>query len=355
MLTRATGISSRDSIDAAEVNRSLHGTRLSGLVHHLPVVDSTNRLALEAAAAGETDGAWIADEQTAGRGRGGHTWHSAPGEGLYVSMLFTPALTTTAAVQLSLAAGLAAQEAIESVAGITVDLRWPNDLVTYGQERSRKLGGILVETAAAPVTAAHPGLVRHVVIGIGINVSHRVVSAGAGRHGLFPASSKAGAPPPRQPLLLALLERVDWNVRQLELARDSEGGGNGPCAAPIRLHVDSRETCPCWRRRRLYWRHSRSGYPRIPARPDRRWHPAHGSLGRRTRALNLQAAFDPSPVKRARGTFQPRSQPTLDAARSRYRQQQYRYGPVPPRQPKGHAQFPGCGLAHHHALQADPG
>lgn len=210
-----------DSIDPVEVNEALRGTRLSGCVYHLPSVDSTNRLGLEAATQGETIGAWVADEQTAGRGRGGHSWHSAPGEGLYVSALFAPRMEATAAIQLSLVAGLAAQEAIESVAGITVDLRWPNDLVTYGQERSRKLGGVLVETALAAPGPQNRSQLRHAVIGIGINVSHAA----------FPpelvelASSlrlEGWRCPDRQQLLIALLDRLDHNVRQLE--QDAQAG-----------------------------------------------------------------------------------------------------------------------------------
>lgn len=208
-------IAERDPINVAEVNGALEGSRLRGAVRCVAVVDSTNRLALEAAATGETLGVWVADEQTAGRGRGGHHWHSAPGDGLYVSLLYTPALHAAEALKLSLAAGLAAQEAIESVARITVDLRWPNDLVTYGQAPSRKLGGVLVETAIEPETPQNLARLRHAVIGIGINVSHRA----------FPPDLEETASslllegwrqPDRQALLIALLERVDWNVGQLE-------------------------------------------------------------------------------------------------------------------------------------------
>jgi BirA family biotin operon repressor/biotin-[acetyl-CoA-carboxylase] ligase len=102
----------------------------------------------------ENGTAVVADEQTAGIGRHGHTWHSERGVGLYVSIV----LRLPAAPVLTLALGVAAAEAIESVAGLRVDLRWPNDLML----RERKAGGILVETATAAVVA-----------GIGINVNQR--------------------------------------------------------------------------------------------------------------------------------------------------------------------------------------
>ena len=120
----------------------LGGDGFAGRVLHFPSVGSTNVLALEAAQAGR-GGVSVADEQTAGRGRGGHGWHSAYGDGLYVSALVTPALPMTMALWLSLATGLAAQAAIAEVTGLEVDIRWPNDLLLDG----RKCGGILVESA----------------------------------------------------------------------------------------------------------------------------------------------------------------------------------------------------------------
>ncbi len=86
---------------------------------------------------------WFADEQRAGRGRGDHAWHSAAGEGLYVSVLLRPPMPAARLPLLPLAAGLAAADAIRAVAGLNVDLRWPNDLLMG----PRKAGGILVEAA----------------------------------------------------------------------------------------------------------------------------------------------------------------------------------------------------------------
>lgn len=218
-----------NTIDAAEVNAALHHTRFSGNVLHFSEVGSTNDLALAAAQNGAHFGAWVADAQTAGRGRGGHSWHSAPGDGLYVSALFTPDLPASAALpsRLSLTAGLAAWEAIREVTGITVDVRWPNDLVTRPESvaRSRKLGGILAEAAMAAPDAAHPTL-RYAVIGIGINVAHRS----------FPADLRELASslylegwqvPDRQPLLIALLSRLDSLMQEQELGAARANIGSG--------------------------------------------------------------------------------------------------------------------------------
>src|ERR1700761_7400040 len=155
-----------DTIDTVSVGRAIELLPISGPVTWLPLTGSTNQLALEAAQAGARRGIWLADEQTAGGGRSGHSWHSTRGDGLYVSVLVTPELPLDRALWLSLATGLAAQQAILATTGIRIDLRWPNDLLCG----SRKLGGILVESSVAnALTATSVGL-RYAVLGVGINV-----------------------------------------------------------------------------------------------------------------------------------------------------------------------------------------
>jgi len=157
------------TFDLNKVEAGLAGTSFAGRLHHLPSASSTSTLALEAAQAGERTGVWIADKQTAGRGRGGHSWHSVAGDGLYVSALVTPALPLTMALLISLATGLAAKQAIREAANFEIDIRWPNDLMAHG----KKCGGILVETAVAPATdTGVEAALRYAVIGIGINLNH---------------------------------------------------------------------------------------------------------------------------------------------------------------------------------------
>lgn len=214
-----------NTIHAAEVNAALAHTRLGGSVRHFPEVESTNDLALQAAQSGAQYGVWVADAQTAGRGRGGNAWHSAPGDGLYVSALFSPRLPATA-FQLSLAAGLAAWDAIREVTGLTVDIRWPNDLVTRDARGSRKLGGILVESAVSPASARKPAMLRYAVVGIGINVAHRSLPQGLSTKAtsLFLEGWQL---PDRQPLLVALLANLDVNIRKLEDAWAGTDDGPG--------------------------------------------------------------------------------------------------------------------------------
>ncbi len=158
------------AFDLASLEAEIAGTSFAGSIHYLPSTPSTNTLALEAAQQGAVTGVWVADEQTAGRGRGGHTWHSAPGDGLYVSILTRPRLFGADALKLSLAAGLAAKSAIADTCGIDIDLRWPNDLMLDDPDGTqKKLGGILTESSMEGGT---PAALAYAVIGIGINLNH---------------------------------------------------------------------------------------------------------------------------------------------------------------------------------------
>ena len=199
------------TIDAAAVARAIELLPLSGPVTWLPVTGSTNQLALEAAQAGARRGIWVADEQTAGRGRGGHSWHSTRGDGLYVSVLVTPELPLDRALWLSLATGLAAQQAILAAAGIRIDLRWPNDLLSGG----RKLGGILVESSVANAVAGASASLRYAVLGVGINVHHCGFPPEIASLATSLRLERAGGVG-RQALLIAFLRALDRELDELD-------------------------------------------------------------------------------------------------------------------------------------------
>ena len=155
---------SPEVFDLAALAAALAGTVFAGRLHFAPVTDSTNADALDAARRAEPHGSvYFADEQLAGRGRGDHAWESVAGEGLYLSVLLRPRIPANRLPLIPLAAGLAAAEAIRSVARLAVDLRWPNDLLIG----ARKAGGILVESKTEGSRAGY------VVVGIGINVHQR--------------------------------------------------------------------------------------------------------------------------------------------------------------------------------------
>ncbi|HZR26464.1 MAG TPA: biotin--[acetyl-CoA-carboxylase] ligase [Vicinamibacterales bacterium] len=133
--------------------------RLGTEAYYFPSIGSTNDFA-----ASLPEGAVVvADEQTAGRGRRGHTWFSPAGSGLYVSVVLAPRLSIDprrATAILTLAAGVGISEGIDLATGLRVDLKWPNDLFVG----PRKLGGILAEASVSG------DAIGTVVLGFGINV-----------------------------------------------------------------------------------------------------------------------------------------------------------------------------------------
>ncbi|HET9949901.1 MAG TPA: biotin--[acetyl-CoA-carboxylase] ligase [Longimicrobiales bacterium] len=162
-------------------------------------IGSTNDRALElleSAARGGKDAAAargavvvLAEEQTAGRGRRGARWHSAPGAGLWMSV----GLRGTAAAHLPLRVGLAAAQALEAVApGARVGIKWPNDLVIGG----RKVGGVLCESA--------PG---GVVAGVGINLAAPPGGWPEGVEGLATSLQDEGFKPVRRSDLAGRISR----------------------------------------------------------------------------------------------------------------------------------------------------
>jgi|SRR4051812_448782 BirA family biotin operon repressor/biotin-[acetyl-CoA-carboxylase] ligase len=171
-------------------------------VHHFEVAGSTNQIALECATCGDPEGTVvIADQQTSGRGRGGHSWSSDPG-GLYLSVILRPNFLAKDALFLSLAAGLAVREAIQQSTNTTIDLRWPNDVMLPPSHGEKKIGGILAELAS------EGDVLKHVVLGIGLNLNQTrfpaELSGAVSSLRLF-----TGAEVAKEAVLAALLESLD--------------------------------------------------------------------------------------------------------------------------------------------------
>jgi len=144
------------------LREGLKGGIFGKRMYHFFKTDSTNRVGMELGYAGEPEGAVIlAEEQSAGRGRAGRSWHSERGTGIYVTLLLRPKLAPVQAPLLTMMAGLSAHAAIQAQTGLAIDLKWPNDLMVG----TRKLGGILTEMHA------DPSQVKFVIVGIGINVN----------------------------------------------------------------------------------------------------------------------------------------------------------------------------------------
>jgi len=167
---------------------------------------STNTLALEAAATGAPEGTvFLSEQQTDGRGRGDHQWHSAQSTGIYCSVILRPHLPPSEVLVLTLAAGLAVESAVKEVdSHVLPDLKWPNDLLMNG----KKFCGILTEMSAEAMR------VRHIVVGIGINVNQREFPADLEQTATSLRLS-TGAEWSRVELCAALLKSLDREYKAL--------------------------------------------------------------------------------------------------------------------------------------------
>jgi BirA family biotin operon repressor/biotin-[acetyl-CoA-carboxylase] ligase len=166
-----------------------------------------------------------ADEQTAGRGRDGRSWHAPAGSGLLVSLGFLPAwLPVDGVWRLAAVTSLAMAEAAEDVAGLAegqVRLKWPNDLVVETEAHGiRKLAGVLGETAGLGSTDPR------VVVGLGINVNWSRADFPADlAAGMASLREAAGGRAVDQDLLLStFLERLERAVVALRAGRFAEEG-----------------------------------------------------------------------------------------------------------------------------------
>ena len=186
------------------VRQRLKGSLFGKRIYHFFKTDSTNRVALELGHAGEPEGAIVlAEEQTAGRGRAGRSWNSERAAGIYATLLLRPRLAPVQAPLLTMMAGLSAHTAVQAVTGLTVDLKWPNDLLIRG----KKAGGILTEMHA------EPGQVRFVIVGIGLNVNQEKF---AGELASIATSLRieTGKPQSRMEVLVRLLREFEGDYNR---------------------------------------------------------------------------------------------------------------------------------------------
>ena len=149
-------------LNAHLIERNLGTARAGRSAICFDEVKSTNDVAMASARQGGTDGlAVLAEFQRRGRGRHGRTWASRPGANVLLSVLLLEAEQSPLTHEvLTIAAGLAVAEGIEAACPLPARLKWPNDVLLYGE----KIAGLLVETRREG-----PG--RALVVGIGINAN----------------------------------------------------------------------------------------------------------------------------------------------------------------------------------------
>lgn len=162
-------------------------------------VDSTNRLALQGIGSGRHQGMlYLAESQTAGRGRRGRHWHSPFARNLYFSLVWSFTGGAAALEGLSLAVGVALVRALENMGVEGVQLKWPNDV----QFQGRKLAGILLEMSGDAAGLCH------VVVGVGVNVAMPAATESDIDQPWTDVGQLLGRAPDRNQLLAAVLNEL---------------------------------------------------------------------------------------------------------------------------------------------------
>ncbi len=200
---------------------------LGSPLHRLPTTPSTNDEAKHGARAGAPHGAtWVAEEQTAGRGRQGRSWVSPRGENLLFSVLLRVDCVPSRLPLVAIVAGLAVRDAAARAAPrADVRIKWPNDVLVG----TKKVAGILVE---AITVGRH---IEAVVVGAGVNVHTRVFPEELAERATS-VSLVSSEPPDRDVLLADILEGIDHDLHVV-LAR---GLGLG------RARVDAADALRGW-------------------------------------------------------------------------------------------------------------
>ena len=173
----------REPLSAQAICAALSRVPIVREVVYLPSAGSTNAAARDLAETGAPHATLVVtDEQTAGRGRMGRSWYMPPRSALAMSILVRPELNAAHANRLTMLASLAAAEGIEQATGLSVKLKWPNDVVAMNNDQwtmtddqlamingqwsdVRKMGGILCESAIVGDG------IDYAVVGIGLNVN----------------------------------------------------------------------------------------------------------------------------------------------------------------------------------------
>ena len=199
-------ISSPDGLTVGAVMSYLGPERMQ-TVQVLQTTDSTNRRVQELAMNGAPDGMIVvANEQTAGRGRLGRTFHSPKDTGIYFSVLLRPTCEPSEIVQITTWTAVAIARAVERTTGMRPDIKWVNDLMMGG----RKICGILTEMSVESET----GTIQYVVAGIGVNVNQEISDYPEELRGIAGSIAMAvGHPVRRARLTACMIEEMD-NLRR---------------------------------------------------------------------------------------------------------------------------------------------
>lgn len=151
-----------DLLLPAAIEIGLDTSRIGCQIEYHAEIDSTNLRAQVLAEQGAPEGSVVvADSQSAGRGRMGRPWSSPAGVNIYTSIVLRPTLGLSEATQLTFLAAVAVARALEKSCGVSVNVKWPNDILLNG----KKIAGLLNELSGETEG------IHHVILGIGVNLN----------------------------------------------------------------------------------------------------------------------------------------------------------------------------------------
>lgn len=153
--------STPDIINATEIKYGLDNEIIGKSIYCFDTIDSTSSYAKKIAAEGCADGTVVITEtQTAGRGRLGREWESGHGTGIWMSIVLRPKIPPEMIQIITIGASVAVANAIKTVTGVSVGIKWPNDIILD----NKKVCGILTEMNCEMEA------VNYLVVGIGMNI-----------------------------------------------------------------------------------------------------------------------------------------------------------------------------------------
>ena len=192
-------LSRPDRLIPEEIKCNLNTKFMGCDVHSYESLDSTNDTAYQLAVSGAPEGTVVvAEQQRKGKGRQKRHWHSPKG-GIYLSCVLRPEIEPKEIAKVTLAAAVAACEALRDSTGLEAMIKWPNDILVDG----KKICGILTEMKA------EQDRVNFLVLGIGINVNSPQTGLLSGATSV---EKEVGGPVRKVDLTQKLLVRLEENI-----------------------------------------------------------------------------------------------------------------------------------------------
>lgn len=189
-----------DRLAPEELYYHLKTKKLGKTIRYFTSVPTTQNVAHQWAKEGAPEGALVvAEEQTAGKGRLGNQWDSPPGQGIWMSLILRPEISIREASHFTLLTSLAVYQAIQPYSRLSVQIKWPNDLLIDG----KKVCGILTELKG------EEDRIDYLIIGIGVNVNQPADWASEWTKPATSLSQVWGKPIHRASLLVAILQQLE--------------------------------------------------------------------------------------------------------------------------------------------------